>query len=118
MEFVRNYGAIMAEGTPVRLTSWQWITLIVIVAGAAVSTHYRIDALDDRWQTRTVNIVTEIRKDIARVEGKIPPDWFRAMVEENKQDIKDLESELTRNFIKKEELEQILKVLKDKTHAK
>ena len=87
------------------LSSSTWISLIgMIVAGVAAnlaliygmsnSLQARIDALDDRWQERIVVITQQIQNDIRRVEGSIPPHWFKAQVDRNTERIDKLEEAL------------------------
>lgn len=66
----------------------------------------RIDNLDDKWQERLLVVTAEIKQDIRSVESKIPPDWFRQMVENNQRKIDELESELNRDFVRKSEIKE------------
>lgn len=68
----------------------------------------RIDRLDDKWQERLLVVTAAIKQDINRVESKIPPDWFRQMVENNQRKIDELESELNRDFVRKSELPELI----------
>lgn len=102
------------------LTGGTWLTLISLVGSSvaanliliytmSLQVHQRVDELDDRWQDRIIAISREFKEDLRRIESKIPPDWFRAMVESNTREINRLESEFTKDFVRKEELDQILK---------
>jgi hypothetical protein len=96
-----------------------WITLITLVA-TGVGTNLiliysmsfdlqeRIDALDLRWQDRISSISRGFKEDLSRVESKIPPDWFRAMVDRNSEKIDTLEAEVTRDLVRRSELKSIL----------
>jgi hypothetical protein len=96
-----------------------WITLITLVA-TGVGTNLiliysmsfdlqeRIDALDLRWQDRISSISRSFKEDLSRVESKIPPDWFRAMVDRNSEKIDTLEAEVTRDLVRRSELKSIL----------
>lgn len=85
----------------VRLSSWNWIGLIAMMAGA-VGTFYAvqfqnnqyattlIEKLDTKWQQRVSQMVDDVKHDIAEVKAdvddvrsSIPPEWFRKMVEAN-----------------------------------
>ena len=95
------------EGTTDRviLSPATWISLIgMICAGVAAnlalihsmagSMQDRMDVLDARWQDRTTEIRQSLSSDIKAVEAKIPPDWFRRMVERNTEQIDDLSNKL------------------------
>jgi hypothetical protein len=97
-----------------------WLTLIsLITTGVATNLiliytmagnlQTRIDNLDDKWQERLLVVTAEIKQDIRSVESKIPPDWFRQMVESNQRKIDELESEFTRDFVRKSELPELIK---------
>jgi hypothetical protein len=110
--------ATAREDGRLTLATSTWISLIALVAGgiatnlgliysqsANLQTHLRaqsenlqgrIDTLDEKWQERTVEMAKQLQHDIQRVEDKIPPDWFRSMVERNTQRIDKLEDELHR----------------------
>lgn len=108
------------------LASSTWLSLIALVAGGIAANlgliytqssglQSRIDALDERWQKRIVVIAAELRKDTAALrdsiksdtnnlrdsiksmEQRIPPDWFRSMVERNTIRIDKLEDECRKN---------------------
>ena len=109
----------MTSGDKIAFTSSTWVTLIsLIVTGVATNLmliyslsgdlQKRIDDLDDKWQQRLIVVTQEIKQDIQHVETKIPPDWFRQMVEGNGEKIDKLESEFTKDFVRKSELEQLL----------
>ena len=102
------------------LTGGTWLTLISLVGSSVAANliliytmsfqvHQRVDELDDRWQDRIIAISREFKEDLRRIESKIPPDWFRAMVENNTKEINRLESEFTKDFVRKEELDKILR---------
>lgn len=102
------------------LTGGTWLTLISLVGSSvaanliliytmSLQVHQRVDQLDDKWQDRIIAISREFKEDLRRIEGKIPPDWFRAMVENNTKEINRLESEFTKDFVRRGELDQILK---------
>lgn len=105
-----------AEGQPVRLNTWQWISLIVLVAGAGWSIHYRIDALDDRWQERAMQLTRELRLEhrMAIESLEIPPPLFKQQVDRNTEAIDRLEREFTRDFVRKDELPRLLEHHHDK----
>lgn len=89
-----------------------WLWLITIIAGAAVSNVTfiyvtaefnrsdmlsQMERLDGRWQKRIGDITADIRSDLVDlrsdvkgVKESIPPDWFRKMVERNQADISEL----------------------------
>lgn len=67
------------EGTPVRLASRDWLSLLGIVAGAAIvnitsmnnvagDLQTQMIELDRRWQARTEALGKELRSDIKRIE--------------------------------------------------
>jgi hypothetical protein len=99
----------------IAFSSSTWITLIslittgvatnlILIYSMAGGLQDRIDSLDDKWQQRLLVVTSEIKEDIQSVESKIPPDWFRQMVENNQRKIEELESKFTRDFIHKSEL--------------
>jgi hypothetical protein len=103
----------------IAFSSSTWITLIslittgvatnlILIYSMAGGLQDRIDSLDDKWQQRLLVVTAEIKQDIHNVESKIPPDWFREMVENNTREIRDLESEFTRDFVRKSELKEYL----------
>ncbi len=105
------------------LSTSQWISLLLTVAGMIAAGIWgahtietrlgeKIVEMDQRWQKRTLELSRELRMDIKGVEDKIPPDWFRAMVDANARAIKDLETEFTRDFLRKSELDIVLKTRK------
>ena len=102
------------------LTGGTWLTLISLVGSSVAANliliytmsfqvHQRVDELDDRWQDRIVAISREFKEDLRRIENKIPPDWFRAMVENNTREINRLESEFTKDFVRRHELDKTLR---------
>lgn len=85
----------------VALSNATWISLIAMIVtavaanlatiyGMSINIQNRMDRLDERWQERTAGMASEVRADIERIEQKIPPDWFRSMVERNSADIREL----------------------------
>lgn len=121
----------------IRLSTWNWVSLIVIIASASVAniggihsmaTHNREEfrtemlAMDQKWQDRTDILATQIRTDLKEIKNSIPPDWFRQMVEsnathieKNAEQIDKLEDEFTRDFVRKDELEAyMLRALRDR----
>ena len=111
--------SINLENTGISLSVSTWAKLVALVASAVAAffamflqSQATMHELDVKWQNRIVELTREIRHDIKDVETKIPPDWFRKMVEHNKQSIDDLEREFTRDFVRKEELEKIIKGFK------
>ena len=85
------------------MSTWQWVSLIIVIAGTGVWNVQQMWSLDNRWQERSAKMQADIRNDIIRVEGKIPPDWVMRMVEQNERDISRLREkfeELTKNNIK------------------
>ena len=111
-------GHAREDGKLVLATS-TWISIIALIAGGiatnlgliysqgnSLQSHLRaqsgqlqdrIDKLDEKWQERTINMASQLQADIRRVEGKIPPDWFRAMVDRNTERIDKLEDELQKH---------------------
>ena len=103
----------------VSFSNGTWVTLIGMIAGGVgtnliliysmgLQIHSRIDSLDNKWQERVMEVHSEFRSDIKDLSGRIPPDWFRKMVEQNSDDIQRIENEFTRDFVRHSELEKIL----------
>ena len=85
------------------LKDWIWIIVVVATASVAnMGAMYQIRwslsqdmiDLDRRWQDRTLKMTAEIRQDIDAVRGSIPPDWFRQMVQDNKDQLRRMEERL------------------------
>lgn len=83
-------------------------TNLMLIYGLSGNLQDRIDTLDVRWQERMTTISRDFKSDMRHLEQRIPPDWFRKMVETNASDIERLENELTRDFVRKDELRNIL----------
>jgi hypothetical protein len=83
-------------------------TNLMLIYGLSGSLQDRIDTLDVRWQERMASISRDWKTDMQHLESRIPPDWFRRMVEANTDDIERLENEFTRDFVRKDELRDIL----------
>ena len=99
------------EANRVSFSSSTWISLLgLVVTGVATNLimlysmgfqlHERIDALDEKWQVRVIQLHSEFNADIDTLAERIPPEWFRSMVDANTRDIKRLENEFTRDFVR------------------
>ena len=124
-------GGTTPSGERISFSTSTWVTLIGLV-GTGVGTNLiliyslsgnlqdRIDVLDQRWQDRIMQISKDFRQDMQTLESRIPPTWFRSMVEKNASDIKqnhrdiiELEDEFSRDFVRHTELQTILDRDKD-----
>jgi len=105
----------------ISLSVGTWVSLTGMIATAIAANlaliysmsgnlQARMDALDVRWQDRTSNMQQNLVSEIKAVEAKIPPDWFRQMVDRNataidklKDEFDRLENEFTRDVVRKSE---------------
>ena len=100
------------------LATKDWIWLVVIIAGASVANisgqfkmkddlqtqmlkikedmNNQLLTLDRRWQDRQVDQAKSFRSDMAALVASMPPDWFKKMVEANRDELKDLRDRLNR----------------------
>ena len=109
----------ITESSTVSLSVSTWSKLIAMVAtviatffGMFLSSQQTMHDLDIKWQDRIAILSASIRSDIRSVEEKIPPDWFRRMVERNQTEIQNLEDDLeafTKDFVRKDEMPSLIK---------
>ena len=122
MQETNKHTAIVDER--VSLSTATWITLIAMIVGGVAANlaliygmsqnvQDRMDVLDEKWQTRTIQMSTRLELKIEKVASSIPPAWFRNMVESNRNEIQGLEAEFTRDFVRKNELRGLVKDILD-----
>ena len=103
----------MESDSKVSLPIWQLISLVASITISAGGVGFwqssQMWELDRAWQERIGKITDDFGDKIETVQQSIPPDWFRTMVERNQAEIKRIETEITRDFVRKTELDQILK---------
>ncbi len=107
------------EAQQISLSFNTWVKLISLTVAAVASffgmfaqSQHTMYELDLKWQERIASLAEDLKTDIHRVERQLPPDWFKKQVEENRKHIDDLEDEVTRDFVRKEELKAILDRMK------
>ena len=88
---------------------------LALIHGLSTQMHDRMDRLDQQWQVRLLTVQSDLAGRINDVAKSIPPDWFRAAVEKNTSEIErlrveidNLEDEVTRDFVRKDELPDAL----------
>lgn len=110
------------ESQSVKLNTRDWLWLVVLIASAIGAHYWQFGRLDEKWQVRTDQLARDFRTEqtklsdsihaeIAEVRKTIPPDWFRSMLDRNSEEIQRVENQMIRDFVRKEELEKIIRAV-------
>lgn len=99
------------QGGPL-LTTWQWISVIVILLGGAVGLDQRMQTAVQVFAEANDREHTRIRQEIRELSQNIPPEWFRREVQINQTAIQSIQGELRQLQVKVAELGTALREMK------